>query len=66
MRWSSNWLGLLVRITDMASDMMLERIGSYDVAETRRCARELRAATDRLSSIVHAVTAVHSLGSAES
>jgi hypothetical protein len=59
-------LGLLVQITDQTQDMMLMRVEDSDRDDVQTTARELRAATARLCSIVYAVTAVHSLGSAES
>ena len=57
---------LLVQIAEGASEMYLlrgERANRTDVQDT---ARHLRVVSDRLHSIVDALTAVHSLGSAES
>jgi hypothetical protein len=57
---------LLVEITEQANDM-IELRGEYaDREDLHDTACSLRTATDRLHAIVYALTAVHSLGSAES
>jgi thioesterase domain-containing protein len=57
-------LGLLVQITEQTQDMVLLRAEHSDRGDLQERSRELRGATDRLSRIVHAVTAVHTLGAA--
>lgn len=58
--------GLLVQITAGTQDMLDVRGERSDRPDLQQESRELRAAIDRLSSIVHAVTAVHSVGSVAS
>jgi hypothetical protein len=63
---SRELLALLVRITADSRTMIEEAPNPAGTNHTQETARRLRAATDRLHVIVHALTAVHTLGSAES
>ncbi|MDP9257398.1 MAG: hypothetical protein M3Q31_12690 [Actinomycetota bacterium] len=59
-------LDLIVQITGQAQEMIERRSNASSDKETQMLARDLRDATDILHRIVYAVTAVHSLGSAQS
>lgn len=58
--------GLVVQIAEQARDMLDLRAEHSDRDDIQAIAREARAAVDRLHAIVYAVTAVHTLGSADS